>query len=503
MKFKLCHLLLFFLFSCSLLQAQDPCGILINKSKGLPSNAVYDIFQDTKGYVWLAHDEGLTRYDASRFKSYYSKLQTSRSGSDIHQDKMGRRWYQTFDGYLYNVENDSLHPLIQEKPMGYYRFGIIDESVFALQPKGVDIYSLKAKKRWKQILLPLTQLSYTAQTLTNYYVLSGFLYQISQKGEVRKININFSLSNSRVKMFCFQNILFLVKEEGDVKTFYTLKNGQLTHLFTVKFASAIQNISVAGTAIWACTTHGVYSISAQGELLNKGMAYFPSKSITCVMQDRENNYWFGTANEGVLLVPDLNTQLIKLKEYKPNRIVVSSSLLIATNNDQILSVNPSDFSIKPLVNNAGNQQINQLFYDKEKMRIFYTSQDFNITDRDGKKISSQVMAVKDVCKLNKSYFAFSASGVIGLFSIGKDIEKNEWDSIFKVNAKEKNGITISQIKFGVRGKSVAYNPTNNTVYFATNTGLFALTPRGVTELKTSGKSIYFSKLCSYQNMVYG
>ena len=84
--------------------AQDPYYVAIDKSKGLPSNSVYDILQDSKGFIWLAHDEGLTRYDGYEFKTYTSKEQISKAGSDIHEDKYGRIWYENFDGYIYYGE---------------------------------------------------------------------------------------------------------------------------------------------------------------------------------------------------------------------------------------------------------------------------------------------------------------------------------------------------------------------------------------------------------------
>ena len=45
----------------------------ITTSEGLPSNTVYDLIQDKNGFIWLATNEGVTRYDGLNFKEFKSK----------------------------------------------------------------------------------------------------------------------------------------------------------------------------------------------------------------------------------------------------------------------------------------------------------------------------------------------------------------------------------------------------------------------------------------------
>ena len=88
-------------FNCFKLVAQNPYSYGIDKSSGLPSNAIYDVFQDKNGFMWFATGEGLSKYDGTKFTSYITKNQTSKSGSNIIEDTLGRIWYINFDGYLY------------------------------------------------------------------------------------------------------------------------------------------------------------------------------------------------------------------------------------------------------------------------------------------------------------------------------------------------------------------------------------------------------------------
>ncbi|OWP86691.1 hypothetical protein BWK60_07470, partial [Flavobacterium covae] len=108
-------------------EGQNPFYYKIDQSKGLPSNSVYDIFQDQKGFMWFATNKGLCRYDGKYFLTYTNENQTSISGSCIQEDLYGRIWYSNFDGYLYYVENNQLKCLNNTNTIGFVKFGITDK----------------------------------------------------------------------------------------------------------------------------------------------------------------------------------------------------------------------------------------------------------------------------------------------------------------------------------------------------------------------------------------
>ena len=37
---------------------------------GLASNETYHVMQDAKGYIWIASDQGVTRYDGKDFENF-------------------------------------------------------------------------------------------------------------------------------------------------------------------------------------------------------------------------------------------------------------------------------------------------------------------------------------------------------------------------------------------------------------------------------------------------
>jgi signal transduction histidine kinase/ligand-binding sensor domain-containing protein/DNA-binding NarL/FixJ family response regulator len=93
---KLWLLPVFLILTNSLFAANYPIRYL-GIENGLSNNAVVNIFQDNKGFMWFGTYDGLNRYDGYRFKIYRNKIGDSSSLVDngiwtIEQDGTHRLW---------------------------------------------------------------------------------------------------------------------------------------------------------------------------------------------------------------------------------------------------------------------------------------------------------------------------------------------------------------------------------------------------------------------------
>src|SRR5437016_2824434 len=65
---------------------------------GLPSNNVYYIYKDSKGYLWIATDKGIARYNGIKFETF-----TTFNGLPdnevffFKEDYQGRLWLGTYN----------------------------------------------------------------------------------------------------------------------------------------------------------------------------------------------------------------------------------------------------------------------------------------------------------------------------------------------------------------------------------------------------------------------
>lgn len=74
---------------------------------GLPCNTIRKIFQDRDGFIWLATDNGLSRYDGSRFVNFLPVEGDSLSLSNREVTSIA----QTRDGYIWVGTKDGLNKL--------------------------------------------------------------------------------------------------------------------------------------------------------------------------------------------------------------------------------------------------------------------------------------------------------------------------------------------------------------------------------------------------------
>lgn len=77
---------------------------------GLPSNETYFVFEDSKGFIWIATDRGISRYDGYNFKNYSLEEGTlSTVVFSISEDARGRIWFLPMNGRFFYFENDTFH----------------------------------------------------------------------------------------------------------------------------------------------------------------------------------------------------------------------------------------------------------------------------------------------------------------------------------------------------------------------------------------------------------
>lgn len=85
----------------------------LNTSAGLSNNIVYDIHQDSEGFIWIATDNGFNRYDGYTFDTFYHTVNDSTSISSnivrtILEDHQGNLWIGTKNGLnVYHKESQS------------------------------------------------------------------------------------------------------------------------------------------------------------------------------------------------------------------------------------------------------------------------------------------------------------------------------------------------------------------------------------------------------------
>ncbi len=487
---------LFSLLLFQLLLGQNPYFNTIDKSQGLLSNSVYDIFQDKDDYMWFATEKGLCRFNGYTFQYFSQDGMTSKAGSCIQQDALGRIWYENFDGYLYYVENSQLKKLSQNKSIGYFKFGITKDHLYVINEDAIDLYDIKTLRSKKSIPLNTRNIKSVFFFNDTIYVFAEKLIIIQNDTIQKQINFpeDFTNSFNSILVEKTKNGLLISSKFSDYC--YLFSNHQFVRKSLNIESTIVQNLSWCNNKNWLCTTSGITEIDCESGEKRK---FFSGTNVSYIYKTKNNNYWISTLTEGLFYIEDFDTQLISSTESLTSLCFKNNQLVIGTKNDKIITLENNQF--KTIHTGKDNHQIGQLFYNKASDQLFFTSSKFGVLNAKYQVIKEVPLAIKSVCSIDSKYIAFAASSSSGIFKTNNTI-KSDWDAVFKsfVNSEDTN---YNNLIFNAKGKSTAYDSIHKTIYYATNNGLFHIDQKGMLcELKHKKTSLSISKLSFAAGKIY-
>ncbi|MEA4918698.1 ligand-binding sensor domain-containing protein [Proteiniphilum sp.] len=288
-----------------------------NVKDGLINNTVYAINQDNKGYLWIATNGGISRFDGSQFDNTVI--------SEVNSEKKASYY-------------------VDRSPSGKLAFATIMLGVMAEQDDGTyKQYLLREKQLGKNVVSNLKWLSdgkiitsesrsiniIEGDSVRQFYdhgkngaVFSTLEYDLSGNiwfGGIEGVGLFFAGDTSKTPCFLPElkdihviKILFSDENKLLVGTFsdgyyevdiQSAKKGALDYTVNQPFpelkVNQINHIyRDRQNSIWvSCVVDGVYQIS-NGRIIRhitkeSGLS---TSGAMCVFQDNENNYWFGTSD---------------------------------------------------------------------------------------------------------------------------------------------------------------------------------------------------------------
>ncbi len=487
--------------------AQDLHCVRIGKEQGLPNEEVYDVFQDSKGFIWVTHEEGLCRYDGYEFRAYTCAGQTAQAGANLQEDKFGRIWYQNFDGFLYYVEGDSLRALEQRATVGYRRTGIGGGKLFAVQQEGVDVFDLKTLRFMRTLPFEMpSHIVYSELIGQNFYILNNqaiFALDVetekwsyvahppeakNQRPDLMKQGSNGSI------------MLFPVLSEG--RWAFALEGESYRIKYALPIKAFIQNVCYMGGFYWFCTADGVYVCDDVGNFLEDGKNLLQGHNITSVHQDREGNFWFGTKDAGLLMMPDIRVRVLFRDISAVSLFPLDSLLYLGGAVDDLYAVDLRRSASKKIYQGDTRHELTVLGYDSIAGHLLVQSKNFMHINCSGEVLQRWTAAVKGLVRISRKYTAIALSGVFGLQKHEGESGADIWDAWHERYHYESPLITAGLFQ-GVKARAVVYLRGSESLYFATSYGLWLLQPDTMQEIFLAGERIYLRELCEMGGFVYG
>ncbi|WP_462250269.1 two-component regulator propeller domain-containing protein, partial [Ferruginibacter sp.] len=276
---------------------------------GLVSNTIRRVYQDAKGFLWIATLEGLSKYDGHTFTNY-----TTANGLSHN---MVNDLYENENEQLYiALNNGAIDLLIENKIIPKTGPGDAVINQFLKLSSGVILAStdrngiqelvegkirkanqLFTKKTFTDILL-LNDSLFLALEESSIKIFNEKYKLIAEIGDERIINIHSTIYQDSKK-----RIWVSTKKGLQLLNFSQLKgNEALTFYPTTYKISIFKNTTIRDIfedtdgVMWFATTEGIVKINPDGThqrfTTTDGL---PSNIVHSIFSDKEKNLWFGTA----------------------------------------------------------------------------------------------------------------------------------------------------------------------------------------------------------------
>lgn len=485
------HLATLLLLLAGFAFAQDPCFRKVDKSDGLPTNDVYDIFQDSLGFMWFGTDEGLCRYDGFQFDFFYPDNITSTAVSDIQADQYNRLWFTTFDNQLYYVKNDSVFSFSKNKTSGQYlRFHILNDYLICPHIDGILVFDLVSLELIRSFDTPPILSSsgsgdryYFITNEENLMVIDSQL-QLKTAGAV-EANLLFASGD-----YTFA----VIKDHGNEIDLFKSN----TQLSSIPFHAIdfIQNINCFDENLWICGRNGLYKIDLH---TYETQHYFQGKSINDLYSDKHGNYWVSVLKEGLYFIPDLTNRTVQLNDFYVNIIQVHNDrIYLGGASNELAHFDPATNELRSIYKAPYNHEVYDIEFRND--HIILCSDLIRIINSAGQIEKTIPIGAKDVIQTSESYLAAATSGTCALFLMGDSVPNNPWNTSYRHHFDTQ--FNRSNLYSGVRARSCLYDSTSTSLYFATNAGLIKINPHGVREITYNARSVSCKKLVNYGTVCY-
>jgi ligand-binding sensor domain-containing protein/two-component sensor histidine kinase len=307
MLLRLQKVFIYFLLSVflpSVCAAQEFNYVHYDTKDGLAASTVYRICQDKDGFLWFATENGLSRFDGTRFTNF-----TVRDGLPdneiikVYADTKGRVWILPFRKSICYYYQNKIYNRFNDSTLAKLTFYSNPHDITEDEQQNIAIVD------HRQVLL------------------------ITKEGEARQIFQIMNKPHANLDLgirYDYHYRAFLI---ATYDSLYTYKNGSVQFetlripLFD-RLAVDVINYPTANRYVLdipepyinteANWYHTTYVNTSNGSwkvdpILKKLTTHFlPGKKVSCTFEDNEGAFWFATLGEGVYKLASRETRTIPL-----------------------------------------------------------------------------------------------------------------------------------------------------------------------------------------------
>lgn len=385
------YLLFLCCWSLCSLQAQHPYLQQITDEDGLPSMEIFDLFQDSRGYIWIGSNGGVARYDGQQFERFENQEQRRIAMSDLLEGPNGRIWMRNFGGQIFYIQNDSLHffaPWSEQKDYQHMRSFAVDSENQLWISLGCNVFQYDVA---------------TEQLVERYETDSRYGYKVRPSKEGKGVNIiqdggrilhlekdgtskvfGVSPISSSLEHYDFTElqggVIYRVALKRRVVEYWA--NNQWNSLLSEsKGPTAIALRSDQQDNVWLLHFQGLECLTAKGKQLFGNQPLLKGKAISDFLQDAQGNYWVSTLRSGLFrfasrqavvfdaVLGGLSDERINVLEKGPD-----GQLLLGNNVGKVDCFEPKLGRVTRQYDTGNPRDIEAVYYDEASEKVYVSCQ---------------------------------------------------------------------------------------------------------------------------------
>lgn len=373
--FFCCHLLL---AAFTFVNAQT--GRFYSTDKELSNSLINKVYQDKRGFIWVATEDGLNKFDGNRFIVYKKNKNEpdallNNYVKTLFEDSKGRFWIACINGI--QIYDQATHTF-QSIPIRHNRDNMAPQTsanIIELQngeiwlgTYGGGIISLKENEFIPQEELNRKIQSYFIQTIyedskQNIWIATenkGLFCYTPSNGQVQNFTAPGQLTSEDISCFCEdkEGTLFISTLNGGLMKLNP-SNSQFTPIpykgnnrLSIKTLTIDNNNNLyIGTEGFGLKIYNRSTNSIDDYDVHNGVFDLSSSKVHSILEDKDGNLWLGIFQKGLLMIPSMPNKF-NYYGYKsfPKSEIGSSCVMsilvdrqnvawIATDNDGLYAVN--------------------------------------------------------------------------------------------------------------------------------------------------------------------
>ena len=389
----------FLIGSTPVMKAQT--GKFYSTDKELSNSLINAVYQDRKGFIWIATENGLNKFDGTRFSIYRHNATDSTSLKNnyvrtLFEDSRGNFWIGCINGLQrYDRATDSFHELFISRKDGRKNPHITS----IIERRNGDLWIATSGQGAISLRKDSNPASFHIETELTDRIGSNYLNVIfedsrqnlwiatEEKGlyryspeskELKSYKAPYHIAGDDVSAIC-EDAHGQIFVGTLTKGLFRLSSRQEGNFEPVLYQNRMNLnirtliIDTRGKLIIGTDGEGVKEYQPQQDIIvdseiNAGPFDFSKSKVHSLIEDKDHNLWLGIFQKGLILVPGISNKF-DYYGYKSihNNTIGSSCVMaihtdeqatiwIGTDNDGLYAINDQGKQLRHYTHQAGNPQ---------------------------------------------------------------------------------------------------------------------------------------------------